>query len=261
MAEEKSAVDKFLGELGSEGDKDPLDKTPEDPFTKNEVVEEEPVEDEKPLPFHRDPKVQKFIDKQVEKRLEQFERSSPREERQPVADDDTTDVLTRLIGNDTPEKLSMIKEFKNILERGTQRAKEEAIAELESRQERESENDREAEVELEDHFDNIEDSFDVDITSGEPEAKKRGDGFTFTRKEFVSFVEKIAPKDRYGEIVDYPDMTSAWETFSEIKRSTTPPSRAKELASRSMARSSSADVKPDISHLNFDNIMEHLSGK
>jgi len=252
MDKDKTAVEDFLGTLeGDKENKNPFQENPEDPF--NQEVPEEVVieEEEKPLPFNKDPKIQKFIEKEISKRLEDF-KPEARETTQAPADDRVSDVLTRLIGNDTPEKVSMIKEFKEILSEGTQKAKAEAIAELESRQNAEVEADREAEVELEDAFENIEETFDVDITSNNAIAKK-------TRQEFVSFVEKIAPKDRNGDIVDYPDMTSAWETFSEIKKSTATPSRAKELASRSMARSSEAPAVVDTKGLNFDNIIEHIS--
>ena len=121
----------------------------------------------------------------------------------------------------------------------TLHAKAEAIAELESRQNADVQADQEAEDELENAFENIEENFDVDITSNNPIAKK-------TRQEFVSFVEKIAPKDRNGDIVDYPDMVQAFETFSEIKRSTQQPNRAKDLASRGMrnsAETTSGEIK------------------
>ncbi len=247
--EEKSALENFLGELG--GEKDSFEENPDDPFAKQEAKVEDKVEDEandKPLPFHKDPKVQKFIDKQVEKRLEQLEKSLPKKEtiETSKADDEVNDVLTRLIGNDTPEKVSMVKEFRSILERGTERAKAEALAELDQRQQREVDADREAETELENAFDDIEETYDVDITSNNPLARK-------TRQEFVSFVERIAPKDRDGDIVDYPDMLSAWETYSELKKSTASPSRAKELASRSMARSTEVANKPQ-ERVNWDTV-------
>jgi hypothetical protein len=251
MDKDKSAVEEFLGNLeGSKENKDPFIETPEDPFVQQTIEPEiKEKEEVKPLPFNKDPKIQKFIEKEISKRLEDF-KPEPTKAEAPV-DDKVSDVLTRLIGNDTPEKVSMIKEFKEILSEGTAKAKAEAIAELEARQNAEVEADREAEVELENAFENIEEAFDVDITSNNPLARK-------TRQEFVTFVEKIAPKDRNGDIVDYPDMTSAWETFSEIKKSTQQPNRAKELASRSMARSSEATAPKDISHLGFDNIVEHL---
>jgi len=231
MEDKKSAVEKFLEETNESesifGDSN------EQPFVEEPTKEVIP-KDEPELPFHKNPKVLKFIDKELTKRLAEIQPAKEviYQERKEE-NDKVGDVLTRLIGNDTPEKLSMIKEFKEILTEGTQKAKAEALAEIEARQKAESEADLQAERELENAFDNIEETFDVDITSNSPLAKK-------TRQEFVSFVEKIAPKDRNGDIIDYPDMTSAWETFSEIKKSTSVPSRAKELASRSMARSSEA---------------------
>lgn len=228
--QERSAVADFLGEFGNKGaPKDPFNDTPKDPFANEaevkEAVVEEPKE-EKPLPFNKDPKIQKFIEKEISKRLADFKPEVKEVSKAP--DTRVDDVLTRLIGNDTPEKVSMIKEFKDILTEGTQKAKAEAIAELEARQNAETQADLAAEQELETAFDNIEENYDVDFST--LLGKK-------TRQEFASFVEKIAPKDRNGDIVDYPDMNSAWETFSELKKSTATPSRAKELASRSMARS------------------------
>jgi len=255
--DEKSAVADFLGEFGNKGvPKDPFNDAPKDPFANEGVSEQvEEQREEKPLPFNKDPKVQKFIEKQISRRLADF--TPEVRETTQAPDTRVDDVLTRLIGNDTPEKVSMIKEFKEILSEGTQKAKAEAIAELESRQNAEVEADREAEEELESAFDNIEETFDVDITSNNPVAKK-------TRQEFVSFVEKIAPKDRNGDIVDYPDMSSAWETFSEMRKSTATPSRAKELASRSMARSAETGTAQPIpvnkhSFERTDNFIESLS--
>lgn len=249
MPNEKSAVQQFLE--GTENEQaNPFNLTPEqnDPFAQQEVVEQTEViekeEKEKPIPFNKDPKVLKFIEKEISKRLESLKPESPEEK----ADPEVTDVLTRLIGNDTPEKLSMVKEFQKILERGTQRAKEEAVAELQSYQQQEILAEQQDTEQLENAFDSIEESYKVDITSNNPIAKK-------TRQEFVSFIEKIAPKDADGDIVEYPDMQSAWETFSEMKKYSSTPSRAKELASRSMSRSSEAvTAKPKIG--SWDSVLE-----
>lgn len=232
MDKNKTELEEFMGSLGSSGDKDPLQENQEDPFGHFEKKEEEIIEDpkeEKPLPFNKDPKVQRFIEKEISKRLKDIEIPAREETKAPV-DDRVSDVLTRLIGNDTPEKVSMVKEFKDILGNLKGEARAEALEEIRSMQNAEVEADREAEQELETAFDSIEETFDVDITSNAPLARR-------TRQEFVSFVEKIAPKDRNGDIVDYPDMVSAWETFSDMKKATTQPNRAKELASRSMTRS------------------------
>lgn len=254
MDKNKSAVDSFLENLDSESN--PFINAQENTF--ENIAEEKDVEEareEKPLPFNKDPKIQKYLEKrerEMEERLKSSIKSEP--ERTETKLDD--DYYVRLIGNDTPEKLAMIKEAMARDERMLQLAEERAVGRLSQKEQEALQADREAQQELETAFETIEDTFDVDISSNSATARK-------TRQEFVSFVEKIAPKDRYGEIVDYPDMTSAWETFSEIKKATAQPSRAKELASRGMARSSetATTVNRPVNRSAFestDNFLESL---
>lgn len=260
--DKKTELEEFMGELAGNSNADPLENKSEEPFNhldkKEEVIREE-VKEEKPLPFNKDPKIQKYLDKrerEIEERIKASIPSSTREDTAPV-DTRMDEVLNRIIGNDTPEKIQGVKDMKELLEGLTGRAKAEAIAELESRQNQELEDDREAEQELENAFDNIEESYDVDITSNNPLAKK-------LRTEFVSYIERIAPKDRNGDIKDYPDMNAAWEDFSERKKLTAPVNRAKELASRSMQRSAETSSEPILKRgrtpfSNSDDFIESLS--
>lgn len=248
----KSAVKDFLGEFSNGSTEvNPFEDNLKDPFHTEETPVESPVEEvkeEKPIPFNKDPKVLKFIEKEISKRLQ-----DTKEEIKPVAHQaDEDDYYARLIGNDTPEKLAMIREAKARDEQILQKAEERAFNRLSQKEQERMQADKQAEEELETAFSNIEDTYEVDISSNSPLAKK-------TRQEFVSFIEKIAPKDRNGDIVDYPDMTSAWETFSELKKATAQPSRAKELASRSMARSSEAPAQNNGPKLSFDNVLEHIA--
>jgi hypothetical protein len=259
MDKDKSELEEFMGSLGSAGDKDPMLDKGEDPFAHlEEEKAPEKVEEEKPLPFNKDPKIQKFIDKEISKRLAEFKPEAPRETQSEVDSfKDVIDSFTAIVGNDTPEKIKALDALQKSLNSLDQRASQKAIQALEGIKQEELQADQKAEQELESAFDNIEKTFDVDITSNNPTAIK-------TRKEFVSFVEKIAPKDRNGDIVDYPDMTSAWETFSAIKKSTATPSRAKELASRSMTRSAETTSEPTIKRggapfANSDAFIESLS--
>ncbi len=227
MDKDQSALSKFLE--GTEPSKDIFEGVKESALEKSLEKEPEKVEEEKEekLPFHKDPKIQRFIEKEISKRLPQKEE---RIESVPSKGDfkETIDAFAVVIGNDTPEKVNAIKNlekaFISLDERSVKRA-EERIEEI-RRQEEEEE--KQAVEELNNAFEFIEENYDVDLTSRRAEK---------LRTEFVSFVEKIAPKDRNGDVIDYPDMNSAWETFSEIKKSTSTPSRAKELASRSMTRS------------------------
>lgn len=253
MDKEKSAVENFLGEL--QGENKTFEETPENPFeqldnqTENTVENQVEEKEEKPLPFNKDPKVQKFIEKEISKRLSEYEvKEAPKTQGAEDEFKDVIESLTVIIGNDTTEKVQAINAFKNALVNVDKRATEKAISHLEEIRQRETEADKQAQEELENAFENIEETYDVDFST--TLGKK-------TRQEFVSFIEKIAPK-KDGEIVEYPDMNSAWETFQELKKSNPQTNRAKDLASRSMARSSGTEAKPDLKNLNFDNILEHL---
>ena len=72
----------------------------------------------------------------------------------------------------------------------------------------------------------------------------------------MNFVEKIAPKDNQGEIIEFPDMVSAFETWRDMRKSAQP-SRAKDLASRSITRSNTAVEKPQ-ERITFDNMDSFL---
>ena len=234
MEKDKTELESFMGELGNAGNADPMNAQQEDPFAglekKPEEVIDEEEKEEKPLPFNKDPKIQKFIEKEISKRLENFRPETPQAKQEEDSFKETIDAFTAIIGNDTPEKVNALNTLAKSLNSLDQRASSRAIAELENIRNEEVQADQEAEQELEDAFENIEETFDVDITSNNAIAKK-------TRQEFVSFVEKIAPKDENGEVREYPDFNSAWETFSEMKKSTAQPNRAKDLASRSMRQS------------------------
>ena len=246
MATDKTAVEAFL-----EGDKnDSMFEAPKDPFFKVEEPQGEVIEEvekeEKPLPFNKDPKIQRFIEKAVEKRLSEFK---PQEvERETKSE--TDDYWERLIGTDTAEKLQMVKEAKQREERLLDQAEERTFSRLSQRDQEAERADREAEEELDNAFESIEQNYDVDISSNTPQARK-------ARQEFVSFVERIAPKNSEGEVIDYPDMHSAWETFSEIKKQNPQNLRAKELAQRGISRSAETSVKQDKS-VNWNTVDEFM---
>lgn len=248
---DKDPVRKFLGEFGNDTVPDPFENNEKDPFAEEAKQEETPEieseqKEEKRLPFSKDPKVQKYVQREVRRAIEG---AKPTEtQREIPKDDDTTsvvDAFTAIIGNDTPEKVAALKSLERALGSVDSRASQKAVEKLEEIRSKEREADREAEEELENAFDEIEESYGVDLTSGTAISKK-------TRSEFVTYVERIAPKDRYGDIREYPDMNAAWETFSELRKGNQTPSRAKELASRGMARSSDAQVTAPQKRVTFE---------
>lgn len=235
----KNEVDEFLGDL-KETEQDPFKPEIEDPLNlppKEEEKKPEEKEEEK-LPFHKDPKVQRFIEKEIERRMPK-ETIIEKEVVPPSDEDPLLDVLTRVIGNDTPEKLSAIKDFKRALDSRDERTRQAALAELDSRGAEERQAEVEAQNELIQGFEDIEDTYGVDITSNKPQAQK-------TRSEFIDFIKRIAPKDSEGQVIEFPDLEETFALFQDIQKSKqTPPSnRAKDLASNSISRSPDSTVTP-----------------
>lgn len=225
-----------------------LDEVPEDPFkpeadplapeVKEEVVPEVKKEEEKPVPFHKDPKVTRFIEKAVEKRVSQIKPSETTQFIKETTGDDIDDVLTRIIGNDTPEKLSAIKDFKKVLLEREEKGAQKALDQIESKRREEEAEERRAQEELTQGFENIEETFGVDLTSNTASAKK-------DRTDFVEFITRIAPKNSEGQVIAFPDLEASYETFQERKKANTQPNtKAKELASRGMSRSADASTVP-----------------
>ena len=252
MNKNESAVDEFLGNLNESNDEfndnqDPFDTN----IVEKEVGEEETPKEEKPIAFHKDPKVLRFIEKEIAKRTQRVE-EKPVESKK----DDNDDFYIRLIGNDTPEKLAMIREYKEREQRLIDQAEERSFNRISSEKQREIEAERQADEQLANAIDDIEDTYNIDLTSKDPVARKN-------RVDFMNFVEKIAPKNKDGEITEFPDMLSAYETFQEMKASAKAPSRAKDLASRSMARPGSTVEKPQerVSFDNLDGIFERMFKK
>ena len=111
------------------------------------------------------------------------------------------------------------------------------LQQLQQQADKQAEDDRQAQEELESAFEEIEETYDVDLSSNTAFAKK-------TRADFIEYVRKIAPKNKEGEVQSFPDMLSAFEEYQERSKRSAPASRAKELASRSMSRSSDATTAP-----------------
>lgn len=247
--EETKAVDEFLGDVREDDKPDALLEVNTE--VKEEEEPDEVIED-KPLPFHKDPKVLRFIEKEVERRL-------PREKEQPVEEpttDDIDEVLTRIIGNDTPEKISAIKDFKKILLEREDRGAEKAYQRMQAEAEEERQAEAEADEELVTGFENIEETFGVDITSDQPQARK-------LRGEFINFIRKVAPKNEEGEVIEFPDLEQTFDAFQST-RAKTSNNRAKDLASRGTERGSNSPApvtQEDKSWSAVDRIFDKLTGK
>lgn len=220
------AIQDFLGEITPDIFKEEI----QEPATVEEIV------DEKPLPFHKDPKVQRYVEKEVKKALESH---APERISEIVTPSDVKDVITaftEIIGNDTPEKVKALNALEKTLQGADERASQKAIERFQKQQEeniqKAADENAKALEELETSIDEIEETYKVDLSSNSTQAKA-------TRSQFIDYVRKIAPKDANGEVSGFPDLIGAFEDFQD-RQKRAPATRAKELANRGLTRSSDA---------------------
>lgn len=133
--------------------------------------------------------------------------------------------LTRIYGTDSPEKAEatrlLIEGIKRANAETAERVREEMLQELASQ---EGEVEQEVAT-LESYIEQIEDEYGVDLSSSR-EGRER-------RAEYLDLMERLSPKTRSGDIVEYADPFEVWDIFSARQT----PSKAKEFASRSMTPS------------------------
>lgn len=237
MADKNDSEKDFLADvLGETHDNDfTSEDTGEDLFAAPKEGEGQVEEEEvyhKPVSYRKDEKLQRYIDKQVARKLKDFKPSSEETFKQDLSasgDDEIVSALTRLVGNDTDEKKSVLNDLKKALDKRDERASQKAYERLiEVQQEAEQEEEQEieeAEDELEDGFETIEQNFGIDLTSGSPRANR-------LQNAYRDFLLSMEPRGGYQE---YPDFNRTFELFkNSVKRSN---STAKNLASRGMERS------------------------
>lgn len=251
------AVDDFLGDLDeSSTEGDPLKSEEQNPFDEeieksdNLKKENEGDDDDrteiKSEPFHKDPKVQRYVQKEIAKALEGIQKPQSevdkfvREATNAEDDEELDDIITRMIGNDTAEKLAVGKDFKKVLKSMEARGASKAMSQFQAAQAKIAEEDEKASNTLAQGFEDIEIEYGVDLTSGTAQAKK-------TRSDLVDFIKRVAPKNSQGQVIEFPDFNETFKLFQELKKTeqSKTTNRAKELANRGMSRSTttSSDTK------------------
>ncbi len=224
MPPEKNPI---LDVLNGESEKEEL-------FKEEETDVKDDVKDSaETLPFHKDPKVQKYLDKEIQKALKEHQPTMEQKFRQEVKDEiDLPPALVKLVGNDTEEKREALKALASHLDSLTDKAKEKFLEEMRSQEKAVQEADNAALEELNAGFESIEEEFGVDLSK---DSQKR--------TAFVEYLRKVSHKNADGEVDQFADIPAAWETFSE-QQPAKPASRAKELASRGMTRSGDTTRAP-----------------
>lgn len=133
--------------------------------------------------------------------------------------------VEKIYGNATPEAAAATELLKSALEGLKLSAKQEALQEFDKQRGAEKEATRKEEEALDHILETVEDEHGIDMSGDD-------------RKGFLALLEKLSPKDKDGNIIEYADSDATAELY--LSRKEKPNDRAKELASRSMTRSGSS---------------------
>lgn len=132
------------------------------------------------------------------------------------------ETIARIYGTNTPEATEATNLLTKALANVETRATEKALQTFREEQRKEREAVQKEEKTLDAMVEEIEDEHHVTL-----------DGQS--KKGFFALLEKLSPKDADGNISQYADHHAVWEEM-QSRRKAAEPNRAKELATRSMAR-------------------------
>lgn len=223
--------EKFLEELGVK-EESILDKPLELPVEDNAEPKEESAEETEQKAKNR--RERRLLGQLEDARKEVFMTNARLEaikeaqsSRQNTEEADYLKLVDKIYGNATPEATEATELLKKALqgvhESARKEALDEAISKVREEREKESKEVQEEEKNLDEMLENLEEDHNADFSNED------------TRRGFLNLLEKLSPKDRDGNILEYADPDTTWEIFTERTQKSS--SRAKELASRSMTRS------------------------
>ncbi len=138
----------------------------------------------------------------------------------------------------SPEAESAWKVQEKLLQKHTEIAEERAVERIKAEQQKSLDEQKKHESFIDSQFEALEDTYDVDLTSNAPGARKM-------RNEFIELVQKLSPKDERGEITGYPDFESTFEIYKnsrEKEKSTELQTRQKEISTRTMQKAGSPSL-------------------
>lgn len=194
------------------------------------------LSDEENLPFNKNPKIKKYIERQVQKHLkssigEQQQLARP----QAVQSRENSAVPPEWIAmyGDDERSLKAWEYNQSILSREIEKAKEDLLKSIEQKEY--SQKQRESEIEnfIEESIESIEEDNNITLSKKD-------------RQEFLDLVQRISPKNSDGDIVSFADFGTSFEIFKQIKSKSAPSNSVnKALASRSASSNTSSEIKTE----------------
>lgn len=131
-------------------------------------------------------------------------------------------AVERIYGNQTPEAAAATDLLKSALKGVYEAARKDAAEDVRGDYAKEAAQLKQEESRLDEMADDIEDTYNVDLNDA-------------TRKSFYTVLERMSPKDKDGNILEFADHHAVWEVLqSRVKNRTE--NRSKDLSSRSMSQ-------------------------
>lgn len=146
-----------------------------------------------------------------------------------VASEDYLKVAEQIYGNQTPEQAAATELLKKALTGAEERAYARAMEAVREEQRKQREEQQKEESVLNDMVEDLEDTYNVDLTGNEQ-----------LRKNFFQLLNKYSPKNKDGSIAAYADHHTVWEALQERSKRSETSTKSKELAARSMTRPGSS---------------------
>lgn len=225
----------FLGglETDQQADIDPFAHVQPQDSEQEPQPEQKPEENEDAVMHAKNRRERRLLEKLEAERQSSIrlneELRQEREARQRQEASEAGDYLKdveRIYGTESPEAREATEILKRTLLGLKESAKQEALQEIQQRQEVETRAVKEAESMLDDMVDEIEEVYGLALTEQQ-------------QSDFYRLLERMSPKDRDGNILYYADHIAVWEDYqTRLKAQTN--TAARDLASRSMTNSGSA---------------------
>jgi len=212
--------EEFLKDLEPKDVSNPL----EQPLVPETVKEEEPEVEEEEARNRRERRLQAKLTAEREAGIALAAKLEALTEAQRLQREVSTEMdetIARIYGTDTPEALAATQLLQKAIKSAEDRATERALEAFRKEQEQASRAVQVEEQNLDSMVEEIEDEYGVTFDAQ-------------TQKGFFTLLEKLSPKDRDGNIIEYADHHAVWEEFNARRAPAN--NRAKDLASRSMVR-------------------------
>ena len=230
---DKTEVNQFLKDLGAPEESimdKPLVVTDEEP--EKETPERRVAElDEDGYPKNRQGRRKRAHDEELRNEISQLnervKQLSEVEKFKAEAGDDPITKVEAIFGTNTPDKLAATNLLKEALLGMSKRTLDEIEARNTQQSQAEREEAKEADSEVDEFLETAEDE-GLDVSDEN------------VRNGLITLMEKMSRKYNDGNIKEFADPEAVVETFKELQKRQGS-SRAKELASRSMARSGESE--------------------